>query len=77
MSATTPRKSAGPRNSLGRPWVEGEAWSCTRCGKRGPDRDDVAMPLCLPREGAAPSLAAPAEPSGPTEAPFPKGWPKR
>lgn len=51
------RKNDGPRNSLGRPWTEGEAWRCARCGKTGPDRDDVALGLCLPREGAHSSLA--------------------
>ena len=39
-----------PGNSLGLPWKEGQRWTCTRCGKGGPDRDDLALPPCTPRE---------------------------
>lgn len=36
----------GPRNSLGEPWQEGQAWRCIACGESGPDRDDVRLSDC-------------------------------
>lgn len=38
-----------PINSLGEEWRPGQTWSCSRCGRSGPDRDDVALPECRQR----------------------------
>lgn len=42
-----PRARTGPVNSLGEPWAGDEEWVCSKCQKRGPDRDDVQLPDCL------------------------------
>lgn len=46
MSTRQRTTRQGPRNSLGQPWVEGQTWTCARCGGRGPDRDDVVLSEC-------------------------------
>lgn len=46
MSTGRRKVTAGPKNSRGKPYADGDTWRCLGCGIGGPDRDDWPTPVC-------------------------------